>query len=120
MAGLQRSSETFRRSGSSGLVWEDRFLSDEMKQPKKAEEDGEAERPLPELRRSDQPSTALRQHARPLAASNGCWRQRYRAGQVSPAVDPPSPKLSGCGFCGIFGKQEPVKKTKAKTRRAKR
>lgn len=114
MAGLQRSSETFRRSGSSGLVWEDRFLSDEMKQPKKAE-DGEA-KGRAELRHSrSDGSVSMLDSSR----SNG-GGVRYRTGQVSPAIDPPSPKLSGCGFCGIFGKQEPMKKTKAKTRRAKR
>ncbi|BAF18111.1 hypothetical protein OsI_20837 [Oryza sativa Indica Group] len=36
MAGLQRSSETFRRSGSSGLVWDDRHLSGEIKPPSPA------------------------------------------------------------------------------------
>ena len=29
MAGLQRSAQTFRRSGSSGLVWDERFLTQE-------------------------------------------------------------------------------------------
>ncbi|XP_066325191.1 uncharacterized protein [Miscanthus floridulus] len=29
MAGLQRSALTFRRSGSSGLVWDERFLTEE-------------------------------------------------------------------------------------------
>ena len=29
MEGLQRSSSTFRRSGSSGLVWDERFLTEE-------------------------------------------------------------------------------------------
>uniref|UniRef100_A0A0D3GAC4 Uncharacterized protein n=1 Tax=Oryza barthii TaxID=65489 RepID=A0A0D3GAC4_9ORYZ len=33
MAGLQRSSETFRRSGSSGLVWDDRHLAAGRVQP---------------------------------------------------------------------------------------
>ena len=33
MAGLQRSSETFRRSGSSGLVWDDKKSSGEIKPP---------------------------------------------------------------------------------------
>ncbi|KAL6888289.1 hypothetical protein ACP4OV_009315 [Aristida adscensionis] len=28
MAGLQRSAQTFRRSGSSGLVWDERFLTE--------------------------------------------------------------------------------------------
>lgn len=28
MAGLQRSATTFRRSGSSGLVWDERFLTE--------------------------------------------------------------------------------------------
>jgi hypothetical protein len=30
MAGLQRSAQTFRRSGSSGLVWDERYLTEEQ------------------------------------------------------------------------------------------
>ncbi|KAK9272932.1 hypothetical protein L1049_003311 [Liquidambar formosana] len=28
----------------------------------------------------------------------------YRTGKVSPAIEPPSPKVSACGFCSAFGK----------------
>jgi len=42
------------------------------------------------------PPTAAIQRTR----SNG----GYRMGKVSPAIDPPSPKLSACGFCTAFSK----------------
>lgn len=104
MAGLQRSNETFRRSGSSGLVWEDRFLQDELKQPKE-----EAEGGAEELRHSRSVgSVGMLERSR----SNGGSGHGYRAGRVSPALDPPSPKLSGGCCFGIFAKPEPAKKTK--------
>lgn len=103
MAGLQRSGETFRRSGSSGLVWEDRFLQDEMKQPKKEEDGGAGE-----LRHSHSVGSAgMLERSRSNGGVHG-----YRAGRVSPALDPPSPKLSGGCCFGIFAKPEPVKKAK--------
>ncbi|KAE8696114.1 3-isopropylmalate dehydratase-like [Hibiscus syriacus] len=37
--------------------------------------------------------------------SNGGERRGYRTRKVSPAIDPPSPKVSACGFCSAFGKQ---------------
>ncbi|KAJ7951881.1 MAPK kinase substrate protein [Quillaja saponaria] len=37
MAGLQRSAISFRRQGSSGLVWEDRFVSGELNQVNQTE-----------------------------------------------------------------------------------
>lgn len=109
MAGLQRSSETFRRSGSSGLVWEDRFLKDDQKDPKKAEEGGE-----PELRHSRSVGSVVTLERN---RSNGGGGHGYKTGRVSPALDPPSPKLSGCGFCGIFSnskQQQGPGKKKAK------
>ena len=105
MAGLQRSGETFRRSGSSGLVWEDRFLPEEMKEPKKTGGGGE-------LRQSRSVGSAGMLD-RNRSNGGGGGGQGYRTGRVSPALDPPSPKLSVCGFCGIFGKQKaPAKKAK--------
>jgi len=38
--------------------------------------------------------------------SNGGARA-YRTGKVSPAIEPPSPRLSACGFCAAFGKTPP-------------
>ncbi|KAM0934978.1 hypothetical protein DsansV1_C29g0206971 [Dioscorea sansibarensis] len=110
MAGLQRSVETFRRSGSSGLVWEDRFSGEinknqEKQQQKKEGEEGQ------ELRRSRSTGSGA---VMERSQSNG--GRGYRTGRVSPALDPPSPKVSGCGFCGVFGKPGPSKKPKTSKR----
>uniref|UniRef100_A0A0E0DUB9 Uncharacterized protein n=1 Tax=Oryza meridionalis TaxID=40149 RepID=A0A0E0DUB9_9ORYZ len=79
MAGLQRSSETFRRSGSSGLVWDDRHLSGEIKP---ADGGGAAEARVERSR----------------SAGHGGYRAAGR-----PALDPPSPRVAVCGFCRFFG-----------------
>ncbi|CAN6246742.1 unnamed protein product [Urochloa humidicola] len=50
MAGLQRSAQTFRRSGSSGLVWDERFLTDGAEDSGGAR--GTGPRRQPELRHS--------------------------------------------------------------------
>ncbi|XP_047312070.1 uncharacterized protein At1g15400-like [Impatiens glandulifera] len=87
MDGLQRSEISFRRQGSSGLVWDDKLLSGELKEERAAGEDdhhtnkekggGESKEPKP---------------------------QTYRiVKDVSPTIDPPSPKVSTCGFCSMFG-----------------
>eukprot|EP00262_Sarcandra_glabra_P012631 TRINITY_DN328_c1_g3_i1.p1 TRINITY_DN328_c1_g3~~TRINITY_DN328_c1_g3_i1.p1 ORF type:complete len:117 (+),score=20.26 TRINITY_DN328_c1_g3_i1:25-351(+) len=96
MEGLQRSEISFRRQGSSGLVWEDRFLSGELNQTKKKEELVE----LRELRPSQSVGSAGMLQRSQSAGGGRATRTR----KVSPAIDPPSPKLSGCGFCGVFGK----------------
>ncbi|KDP32378.1 hypothetical protein JCGZ_13303 [Jatropha curcas] len=85
--GLQRSTTSFRRQGSSGLVWDDKsFLSGELKQN----------------------TTAKRSNDNSLQRSRsaGAGAAGYRTVKVSssPNLDPPSPKVSGCGLCGIFGK----------------
>ncbi|CAK9147137.1 unnamed protein product [Ilex paraguariensis] len=103
MAGLPRSEISFRRQGSSGLVWEDKLFSGELKQTKaKDEEDtdkAESIDPKPAMQRS---------------RSNG--NNAYRSMNITPAlVDPPSPKASGCGICGLFGK--PVATQPRKRRR---
>ncbi|PWZ11042.1 Uncharacterized protein Zm00014a_035181 [Zea mays] len=82
MAGLQRSSETFRRPGSSGLVWDDKNFSGEIK-PAVAPEDGGGAA-----------------HSR----SAGYRHAGYKAtGRVPPALAPPSPRVAVCGFCWLFG-----------------
>ncbi|KAL6840513.1 hypothetical protein ACP4OV_030323 [Aristida adscensionis] len=87
MAGLQRSSETFRRSGSSGTVWEDKYQS----------ASGELARP------AAQAKAAARQQRGGSSGHGG-----YRAGRVAqPAPpDPPSPRVAACGFCSLFGKDD--------------
>ncbi|MED6120607.1 hypothetical protein PIB30_022436 [Stylosanthes scabra] len=97
MGGLQRSEVSFRRQGSSGLVWDDRFLSGELNKIKKQEQEQEEGH----NKKDDQ-------HALKIKTNGG-----YRTGKpVSPAIDPPSPKLSGCGFCGAFGKSSSEKNNK--------
>uniref|UniRef100_A0A0D9WJ97 Uncharacterized protein n=1 Tax=Leersia perrieri TaxID=77586 RepID=A0A0D9WJ97_9ORYZ len=87
MAGLQRSSETFRRSGSSGLVWDDRHLSGEIK-PAGGGDDGVGGR------------AAMARVERSRSSEHGGG---YRAaGRVQPAIDPPSPRVAVCGFCRFF------------------
>ncbi|XP_027344853.1 uncharacterized protein At1g15400-like [Abrus precatorius] len=99
MAGLQRSAVSFRRQGSSGLVWDDRFLSGELNKLDQPEEQHQKTE-IKELN----PGTTLEPiNTVQRSRSNGGARG-YRTGKVSPAIEPPSPKLSACGFCGAFGK----------------
>ncbi|KAJ0985690.1 hypothetical protein J5N97_004046 [Dioscorea zingiberensis] len=112
MAGLQRSAETFRRSGSSGLVWEDRF-SGNLNQDKDKDKDKNKE--AAELKHSRSVgSTGMLERS----LSNGGGRG-YRTMGVEPTLDPPSPKVSGCGFCSAFGKSRKSKKSKPRNKRNK-
>lgn len=112
MAGLQRSVETFRRSGSSGLVWEDRFSGEPNKNQEKQHQFKKEGEEGQELRRSRSVGSSGAVMER--SQSNG--GRGYRTGRVSPALDPPSPKVSGCGFCGVFGKPGHSKKPKTSKR----
>ncbi|CAN6201196.1 unnamed protein product [Urochloa humidicola] len=123
MAGLQRSATTFRRSGSSGLVWDERFLTEAGAEAKAG--DGAAEEPQPELRHSrsvgsigmlrrvgaggdsdekkakeKQQKPKQKQGHKEDARSN---QQVFRTKDVAPDVDPPSPRVSDCILCAIFG-----------------
>ncbi|KAA8523032.1 hypothetical protein F0562_009455 [Nyssa sinensis] len=84
MSGLQRSEISFRRQGSSGLIWDDKLLSGELNQIKTKDEE-EKEKAEP------------REHT-------------YRTVKVEPTIDPPSPRVSSCGICGMFGKPVTAKK----------
>lgn len=106
MEGLQRSAVSFRRQGSSGFVWDDRLLQEEinkMNQKNNQEQDKEEIN----IDAITPPSINTVQRSR----SNGGGRG-YRTGKVSPAIEPPSPRLSACGFCGAFGKAGDKNKTK--------
>jgi hypothetical protein len=89
MAGLQRSSETFRRSGSSGTVWEDKHRQSVS---------GELARPARRSKEEAPPGAGRR--------SGSSDHGGYRTGHVQPALDPPSPRVAACGFCSIFGKDK--------------
>uniref|UniRef100_J3KWV5 Uncharacterized protein n=1 Tax=Oryza brachyantha TaxID=4533 RepID=J3KWV5_ORYBR len=110
MAGLQRSSQTFRRSGSSGLVWDERLMSDGH-----SERDQEGE--TLELRHSRSVGSIglQRRHgdgAEHTRCNNG---QAFRTRRVPAAQDPPSPKVPGCIFCGIFRKSGPPEPSKPRS-----
>ncbi|KAK7854393.1 uncharacterized protein CFP56_032272 [Quercus suber] len=107
MAGLQRSTTSFRRQGSSGLVWNDQFISGDLNkmrttQQKQQQQEG-AE--FSELRPSRSVGSIGLMERRPSTTTKG---HAYRKVKVvsTPNKDPPSPKFTGCGFCSaIFGKQ---------------
>ncbi|KAK9268928.1 hypothetical protein L1049_000693 [Liquidambar formosana] len=101
MSGLQRSVTSFRRQGSSGLVWDDKFLSGELNQIKQNDEQEKEKVEFRELRPSPSVgSNPMMERSR----SNG-GGHAYRTRKVaSPPIDPPSPRVSGCGLCAIFGK----------------
>ncbi|XP_074283737.1 MAPK kinase substrate protein At1g80180 [Silene latifolia] len=98
MAGLQRSEISFRRQGSSGLVWDDKLISEELNSEKPSSDQ------KPELRRS---------------RSDGGGRRHTV--KVEQAEDPPSPRMSTCGFCSYFGRPAAaaVKTNKRKSGKAR-
>ncbi|CAL5361473.1 hypothetical protein ACSBR2_042752 [Camellia fascicularis] len=109
MAGLQRSEISFRRQGSSGLVWDDKFLGelnraqreDEIKSQDHQQQDEQEEHHQDQQIKDAKLSVAVGSIER--SRSNGGGRG-FRTGKVSPAIEPPSPRLSACGFCSAFGK----------------
>ncbi|KAL8458052.1 hypothetical protein ACS0TY_034970 [Phlomoides rotata] len=101
MEGLQRSEVSFRRQGSSGLVWDDKFLSGELnrladqqklEKANKSQQGGAAAA----ANSSGAPGLAIER-----SRSNG--GRGYRTGRVPQALEPPSPRVSACGLCGAFG-----------------
>ena len=125
MEGLQRSTISFRRQGSSGIVWDDRVIAELNKQANEQKEESQRdEQPKPMSETSEQPKqnpSDEKDKLRPIktgvptierSRSNGGGAARhYRTtGRVSPAVEPPSPRLSTCGCCSAFGKKPPGKK----------
>jgi uncharacterized protein involved in tolerance to divalent cations len=104
MEGLQRSAISFRRQGSSGFVWDDKFLQEEFNklnqnQNNNQEQDKDE---IKEMNRDELPQIGSINTVQ-RSRSNGGGRG-YRTGKVSPAIEPPSPRISACGFCGAFGK----------------
>ncbi|XP_039018818.1 uncharacterized protein At1g15400-like [Hibiscus syriacus] len=87
-SGLQRSTTSFRRQGSSGLIWDDKFLSGDLNQMK-----------------------LNNQHSRSNRGDGNMYRTTMKV--PPPSFDPPSPRVSGCGFCGVFGKPEGAKKRRS-------
>ncbi|KAG8379858.1 hypothetical protein BUALT_Bualt07G0133100 [Buddleja alternifolia] len=99
MAGLQRSQVSFRRQGSSGLVWDDKFVSGEFNQPKEEKTNAAVA-----AVNSSRPAGLTIERSR----SNG--GRGFRTGRVSPAIEPPSPRVSACGLCGALGKSKQTRR----------
>ncbi|KAK9208330.1 hypothetical protein WN944_000684 [Citrus x changshan-huyou] len=118
MEGLSRSTTSFRRQGSSGLVWDDKFLSGDLNRLKKNKEaDDHINKP--------KAAAVMMQRSRSEGGGGGGGGggvgRMHRALKEPPsALDPPSPKLSGCGFCGFFGKPAAAHKQKSHKRKSTR
>ncbi|KAB1218676.1 hypothetical protein CJ030_MR3G026556 [Morella rubra] len=108
MAGLQRSAVSFRRQGSSGLVWDDKLLTEELNQENRKEDQEQAHEGRDELeikldiKEIKTSRTVGSTNTLERSRSNGGARG-YRTGKVSPAIEPPSPRVSVCGCCSPFG-----------------
>ncbi|KAF5182069.1 hypothetical protein FRX31_028345 [Thalictrum thalictroides] len=95
MAGLQRSTSSYRRQGSSGLVWENsRLLGEQINMKHEGKEFKEM--------RTSQSVGSIRMMDRSISTSGG---RGYRTSKVSPDMDPPSPKVLSCGLWKLFGKK---------------
>ncbi|EPS65253.1 hypothetical protein M569_09525, partial [Genlisea aurea] len=104
MAGLQRSSISFRRQGSSGLVWDDKLLAGEFNQRKEEEEEDGVTAEKSEIKVEIVETKKPDPETKPAAESGYDGGIKIAAGNVSPTIDPPSPKVSVCGFCSAFSK----------------
>ncbi|XP_057772724.1 uncharacterized protein At1g15400-like [Salvia miltiorrhiza] len=118
MESLQRSAISFRRQGSSGFVWDDKFLAGEFN--KLANERKEESSSNSKETQEDPAATAVKKSPPPPAGltiersrSNG--GRGFRTGKVSPAVEPPSPRVSAFGCCGAFGKGEKTRRRPPKS-----
>ncbi|KAG2321327.1 hypothetical protein Bca52824_014540 [Brassica carinata] len=142
MEGLQRSTISFRRQGSSGIVFDDRVIAELNKQATEQKDESQRdEQPKPLSEGSDEQKKPIAggdekdNKLRPIKTSvpptagglersrsngGGVPRHHRTTGRVSPAVDPPSPRLSTCGCCTAFGKKPPGKKNNPRKRPPKR
>ncbi|KAK0595173.1 hypothetical protein LWI29_004253 [Acer saccharum] len=143
MEGLQRSAVSFRRQGSSGLIWDDKFLAELNQATKQKEEqdqlqpeqqqqqqdsqppehekaDADADNNIKEVKPSISINTTTTTTATTIerSRSNGGGRG-FRTGRVSPAIEPPSPRLSACGFCSAFSKPSKTLTKKSGKRRSR-
>ncbi|CAH2067994.1 unnamed protein product [Thlaspi arvense] len=113
MAGLQRSTISFRRQGSSGIVWDDRLIAELNKQANEQKGDTHQQEEQAKLITSEgQEQTTGDGGIKPIRTGGGIERSRSHrnTGRVSPAVDPPSPRLSAFGCCSAFGSKPTGKK----------
>ncbi|KAI3455344.1 hypothetical protein Pfo_012007, partial [Paulownia fortunei] len=117
MAGLQRSAVSFRRQGSSGLVWDDKLLSGELNQLANQQKENKKNKPQ-QVNKEDDAAAAtnsLRAGGLKIERSRSNGGRGFRTGKVSPAIEPPSPKVSACGFCSAFGKNNKTRRLPPKS-----
>ncbi|KAG7989189.1 hypothetical protein I3843_03G225000 [Carya illinoinensis] len=117
MAGLQRSSTSFRRQGSSGLVWNDKFLSGDLSKMRHNNKEDFNKENCVEYR-DLRPSRSVGSIG--LMERRGRFTEDTECRTVKvppPTVDPPSPKVAGCGLCGLFGKPAIVSQPKSNNMR---
>lgn len=105
-AGLQRSSVSFRRQGSSGSVWDDKLLMmNQMESPNINKSSDGNDNGLKEHRSEHRPSRSMgsigmTQWSSPHEmTSSSYWATKA---SLLTMDDPPSPKVRGCGFFSIF------------------
>ncbi|KAI3814989.1 hypothetical protein L1987_14639 [Smallanthus sonchifolius] len=103
MAGLQRSAVSFRRQGSSGLIWDDKFLSGELKRFSEAKPSSSDGDQVQAAENDQSMCSASINTVRRNRSSNGGERA-CRNGKASPATEPPSPRVPVCGLCRVFRK----------------
>lgn len=110
-AGLQRSTTSFRRQGSSGLIWDDKNLSGDLSNFRHKDNKDKNDLRPSEMQRS-----------RLEGGAGGGGRLYRTVKEAPPVLDPPSPKVSGCGLCGFFGKPDaaaaPARKPKSNKRKS--
>ncbi|KAJ0697385.1 hypothetical protein HanLR1_Chr10g0368351 [Helianthus annuus] len=92
---LQRSAISFRRQGSSGLIWDHNFLSGELNR---------FSQPKPPSANADPVQTAENEESNTtIRPVNTVRRNRSRNG-AELVPEPPSPRVRVCGLCRVFGK----------------
>ncbi|CAN6441822.1 unnamed protein product [Victoria cruziana] len=110
-AALQRSAVSFRRQGSSGLVWDDRFLSGELAQPRKS--DASVGNDGTEIRESSPPAQQSEPEEPAVASATKRERRNKCTDNLCPATKPlpatkrrtsrpPRRSATTCGLCGIL------------------
>ncbi|MED6179863.1 hypothetical protein PIB30_004918 [Stylosanthes scabra] len=112
---LQRSVTSFRRQGSSGSVWDDKFLAglwDQTQNQNQSEnKQGDNNERDEQGQSQSQPQsessgiTLERSRSEGGGRGEGGRQHHHRTVNVAPpSIDPPSPKVSTCGLCGFFAK----------------
>lgn len=115
IGGLQRSSVSFRRHGSSGMIWDDtRLISGELiLKSCTLDHQPHDHREVIMLNVADDHDHQVHKCSSTMAGGGGAVDFHAAAGKVA-ANDPPSPRVSACGFCSAFRK--PNKKSTTTTR----